>query len=50
MLNVFVGHGEEQAPVQPVPVDGEFGPKTEQAAKTFQGPMVRLSRLAAGSV
>jgi peptidoglycan hydrolase-like protein with peptidoglycan-binding domain len=36
MLDVFVGHGEEGAPVQPVKADGVFGPKTEQAVKTFQ--------------
>ena len=37
MLNVFVGHGEEGSQVKPLQVDGEFGPKTEQAVKTFQG-------------
>jgi peptidoglycan hydrolase-like protein with peptidoglycan-binding domain len=37
MLNVFVGHGEEGAHVEPLKADGVFGPKTEQAVKTFQG-------------
>lgn len=37
MLNVFVGHGEEGHPVEPLRADGVFGPKTEQAVKTFQG-------------
>jgi len=37
MLNVFVGHGEENSPAQPLETDGEFGSKTEQAVKVFQG-------------
>ena len=37
MLNVFVGHGEEGTHVEPLNADGVFGPKTEQAVKTFQG-------------
>jgi len=37
MLNVFIGHGEEGSPVQPLEEDGVFGSKTEQGVKTFQG-------------
>jgi peptidoglycan hydrolase-like protein with peptidoglycan-binding domain len=37
MLNVFVGHGEKGVHVEPLEEDGEFGPKTEQGVKTFQG-------------
>ena len=37
MLNVFIGHGEEGADVEPLAEDGVFGPKTEQGVKTFQG-------------
>jgi len=36
MLNVFMGHGEEGSPVQPLQEDGVFGPATEQMAKNFQ--------------
>jgi peptidoglycan hydrolase-like protein with peptidoglycan-binding domain len=37
MLNVFIGHGEEGAEVEPLEEDGVFGPRTEQGVKTFQG-------------
>ena len=36
MLNVFMGHGEEGSPVQPLQEDGVFGPATEQIVKNFQ--------------
>jgi peptidoglycan hydrolase-like protein with peptidoglycan-binding domain len=38
MLNPFVSGGEEGSPVvPPLEEDGDFGPKTEQAVKRFQG-------------
>ena len=38
MLNPFVSGGEEGGPVvPPLEEDGVFGPKTEQAVKSFQG-------------
>jgi peptidoglycan hydrolase-like protein with peptidoglycan-binding domain len=40
MLNVFIGHGEDGSHVEPLEEDGEFGTKTEQGVKTFQGAEV----------
>ena len=37
MLNVFVGRAVEGGHAHPIAVVGVFGPRTEQAVRTFQG-------------
>lgn len=37
MINIFLGHADPGAtPIPKLVVDGVFGPKTEQAVKSFQ--------------